>query len=361
MRLFDFLKTLTSKNAESRTAVKIDKLQDLTGVTGTKAVAEQHYIQLILSEMFLEKSGEWFTTRYPLVYSLIALRFGDQPQVEFADVSGKSQFEIKQTDLNRSILKNYPLTPLLPFRGGHVEIDLGLVSMRAGNILESFAKTVSEVAGTLKLAQLSSAADITAAVTGGIQSLLGAGESVTKLSAHDMMYGNPEDPTSIESGFIFLSAQKAGSVGPKEIWMTRDGLKKGANGDQLKALPSQDYMLLHVRVVEHRDDWISIGEIGKPLDKAIEAGLKGQDSEAKAFLVEARMAAVRHPGLTRGDAARVIVAMNRYFNDQAAILQTVEDSKQEAYSNSMSLHLQAAIAQLPSDADIPALENLEVL
>ncbi|NWN22975.1 hypothetical protein GY661_24310, partial [Escherichia coli] len=94
------------------------RARDLTGQTGVNAQAEQHYVQLILGEMFLRRSGEWFTKRYPLVYSLIALHYGDQPKLEFANVSGKNRFEIKQADLDHSILRNYPLTPLLPFRGG---------------------------------------------------------------------------------------------------------------------------------------------------------------------------------------------------------------------------------------------------
>ncbi|WP_204308223.1 hypothetical protein, partial [Klebsiella aerogenes] len=78
-------------------------------------------------------------------------------------------------DLDHSILRNYPLTPLLPFRGGAVEIDLGLVSMQASNLIESFAKTISDVAGTLKLAQVAEIANISSAIAGGVQSLLAAG------------------------------------------------------------------------------------------------------------------------------------------------------------------------------------------
>lgn len=357
--MFEFLRSMTSKDAENRAATKIDLRRDLTKATGTKATAEQHYIQLILSEMFLKKSEEWFTTRYPLVYSLIALKYGDRAKVEFADVSGKNHFEIKQADLNRSILKNYPLTPLLPFRGGQVEIDLGLVSMQASNILESFAKTVSEVAGTLKLAQLSSAADITSAVTGGIQSLLGAGQSVTKLCAHDMMYGSANDPAGIESGYIFLSAQKAGSFKPAEIWMTKDGLRTGPSEAQLTALSPQDYILLQIRVVEARDDWSSIEEIGKPLDQAIEARINGDLAKAKNSLVQAKMAAVRHAGLTRGDAAKVVVAMEKYYNDQTAIMKTIDEIGQEATGNGASRHLEAAIANVADDP-IPDLETLKI-
>ncbi|MFX5693348.1 hypothetical protein ABTE17_21965, partial [Acinetobacter baumannii] len=63
-----------------------------------------------------------------------------------------------------------------------MEIDLGLVSMQASNLIESFAKTISDVAGTLKLAQVAEIANISSAIAGGVQSLLAAGESKTMLS-----------------------------------------------------------------------------------------------------------------------------------------------------------------------------------
>jgi hypothetical protein len=58
---------------------------------------------------------------------VIGLDHGGQ-RSEFANVSGRSPFDIQQPDLGRSILNDYPLTQLLPFRGGAIELDCGLVS-----------------------------------------------------------------------------------------------------------------------------------------------------------------------------------------------------------------------------------------
>jgi len=138
--LFEWLKNLFSHDAVQRTRLPIAKDNDLTRRSGIAARADQHYVRLYFSELFLQKDREWFTSRFPLGYSLISHKYGDQPKVEFANVAGKNKFDIHQASQDRSILRNYPMTPLLPFRGGDIEIDCGLVSMQASNLLESYGK-----------------------------------------------------------------------------------------------------------------------------------------------------------------------------------------------------------------------------
>jgi hypothetical protein len=234
--LFEWLKNLFSHDAVQRTRLPIAKDNDLTRRSGIAARADQHYVRLYFSELFLQKDREWFTSRFPLGYSLISHKYGDQPKVEFANVAGKNKFDIHQASQDRSILRNYPMTPLLPFRGGDIEIDCGLVSMQASNLLESY---------------------------------------------------------------------------------------------------------------------------GKPLDNAVQAKLGGRDDEAKLLLVQAKVAAMMSPDLTRRDGKRVVAAIDAYYKDGAAIQETVAILKRHAAAKSITtgedrpnLHLARAIALVPvTEAD----------
>ena len=138
MGLFDWLGRQVKAEAQPRARVVVADARNLSSqAKGLTAVAEQHYIRLMLSELFLKHGTQWFTDRFPLAYSLIGLNYAGK-KLEFANVSGKNKFEIKQPDASNSILRNYALTPLLPFRGCDVELDCGLVSMSAGGVLQSF-------------------------------------------------------------------------------------------------------------------------------------------------------------------------------------------------------------------------------
>ena len=318
MSLLDWLKDQFSTDAIQRTRIPISVQNDLTSKSGVIAKADQHYVRLWFSELFLQRNTEWFTTRFPLGYSLVSLKFGDEPKVEFANVAGKNKFDIGQVNQDRSVMRNFPMTPLLPFRGGDIEMDCGLVSMEAGNLLESFAKTVGDIAAKLNIPQASSVITIASSIATGVQELLGTGKSKTMLTAHDMFTGQ-----TLTSGYALLSSRPRSEFEGKTVWITPDGVRLGSSKDALSPLQPQDFLVVFVECITTRDDWQSFSAIGGPLDKAIEAKLGGREDEAKLLLVQAKVAAMTSPDLTRNDAKRVVAAVQSYFNDEAGITETV--------------------------------------
>jgi hypothetical protein len=137
MGLFDFLGDKGNSRGEPRARVLIPAARNLSGHRGPEvAVTEHHYVRLWISEMFLKADSKWFSPRFPLAYSVIALDYAGQ-KTEIVNISGKNKFDIRQADLGHSILRDYALTPLLPFRGGIVEIDCGLVSMFCSSLRPS--------------------------------------------------------------------------------------------------------------------------------------------------------------------------------------------------------------------------------
>jgi hypothetical protein len=350
MSLFDWFKDQLSHDAIQCTRLPIAKDNDLTRRSGTAAQADRHYVRLYFSELFLQKGRQWFTSRFPLGYSLISHKYGDQPKVEFANVAGKNKFDIQQASQDRSILRNYPMTPLLPFRGGEIEVDCGLVSMQAGNLIESFAKTVGDIAGKLNAPQASAVVNIASTVATGVQELLGAGKAETVLNVHDMFTGK-----SLNSGYLLLASNPLTSFEGQTLWMTDDGVRVGSNSDALTVIEPQDFLVVFVECLEDRDDWQSLSAIGKPLDNAIQAKLNGRDDEAKLLLVQAKVAAMASPDLTRRDGKRVVAAIAAYYKDSSEIQETVKILKQEEEfelsatdQDRGSLHLCRAIKLLPA-------------
>jgi hypothetical protein len=321
MGLFDWLNTKGSRDAEHRTRIAIDPQQvTIAGKSPVKAAAEAYYIRLWINEMFLRKDREWFTTRYPLAYSLISLKFGDR-MVDFANVSGKNKLEINQPDLGRSILTNFPLTPLLPFRGGTAEIDCGLVSMQAADILKSFAGVVSSFAAKVNVPQVSAVVDIAASVADGLQALLGAGEAITKLHVHETFTAGSAG-ASLQSGFIFLSEKPDGVIDAKQLWITPEGIRYGASARSADPLDPQDYLLLEIEVAETRDDWESISYLSKPFLAALDARDEGNEDKANLLLAQAIRAARHSVDLTQNDRKRVAEALRRGLVSGTALPQT---------------------------------------
>ena len=310
--LFDWLGKMVREDAVHRTNIRISPdhvIGDDEPVLTAKA--EEHYIRIWLTEMFLRDNGSWFTKRYPLTYSLISLNAAGQSK-EYANVSGKNKLEIKQTNLGQSVLVNYPMTPLLPFRGGTVEMDCGLVSMVASNIIQKFTGVVSDFAGKLGQAQISAGIDLAAAVAASVQDLLGAGDAVSKLYYHNAFAaGSGGDP--LTSGYILLSERPEGEIDAGTLWITPSGVRQGYDPASLSALRPQDYMLIRIEVRADRADYRSFDYIKQPFDAALDAKDEGDDAKGRVLLAQARGAVNRSPDFTATDRKRIRAAIEAAY------------------------------------------------
>ena len=309
MGLFDWLGGKIDGHEPPRASVNIPQVRNLTSAaTGVAAIAEQHYVRLWIAYMFLKNDSKWFSSRFPLAYSLIGLDYGGQ-QTEITNVSGKNKFDIKQPDIGKSILQNYALTPLLPFHGGTVAVDCGLVSMEADNGLKAFASTVSDIAGKVSAPQVAGIVDLASSIADGVQSLLGAGKAETMLYIHNTFAAG-----TLASGFIFLSDKKQSDIDAAKVWMTSNGARYGASQAALQALDPQNYVVLRIEVTLERDDWRSLAAIATPLEAALDAKYSGDDAKAKLLLGQAKLAAAKSKDLTRLDATRVIKGIDAEFH-----------------------------------------------
>jgi hypothetical protein len=312
--LFEWLGGLTREETERRTQIRIAKDQILTGGEhGVSPEAEQHYIRFWLSEMFLRDNGAWFSKRYPLAYSLVETSAAGKLD-EFANVSGKNRLEIKQTDLGRSLLYGYPLTPLLPFRGGTISIDCGLVSMISSNLVTKFAGVVSEFAGKLGGAQVAAATELAASVASSLQDLLGAGEAVTKLYYHNAFTG-AGGGAPLVSGYLFLSEKADGQVDGARLWVTKDGVREGAAGGPFKLLPAQDFLLFQIECVTERDDYRAFTYVREPFEQALDAKAEGDDEKGKLLLNQAKRAVQKSDDFTALDRRRIKAALDKAYLD----------------------------------------------
>ncbi|MDC7675146.1 hypothetical protein [Asticcacaulis machinosus] len=359
--LFKWLASWVDGDAKHLTAINLLDRNVITEApqTGVPVVSERHYVRLWLSELFLRQNNVWFTTRYPLVYSLVQTTYADKTQ-EFSNVSGKNALEIPQSKINKTIPFNYPLTPLIPFRGNTIGLDCGLVSMKADDLVKAFAGVLSDIASKASSAPAGEMIKLTASVAEGIQNLLGAGAAVPKLYFHQSFTASG-GAAPLKSGYIFLSEKTAGSVPPEKLWMTPDGLRFGDTQENLSTLPPQDYMVLHVQCVEKRDDYTSFSYIKQPFDAALDAKYAGSEEQAKALLGQALKAVRTSLDFTNTDRARIVKALNDSYVEGALPLpsELEDDFTPKLVREGVAPHrvrLQSYLASFPFDESYPEEE-----
>ncbi len=314
MGLWEFLGGISHRPTTGLTSFRIkDENVDVAERAGVRIQGDQHYLQIWLREMCLRDDRVWFTNRAPLVHSVAVLKFGDQ-SVELSSVAGKSTLQMQNSSLNRSAQLNFELTGRVPFRGGSVQFDCGLNSIQLSNIIEKFTNVVSEFAAKLAQPQVSAAVSVAGSIANGVQSLLGAGESEPKLyyrnTFTDEAGGEP-----LRSGFFLLSEKAHGSLSPDQAWVKGGRLHFGSTLASAQPADPHDYLLIEIAALEQRDDVAQFSQIAQPFQEALSAKLVGDMERAQQSLIQARIAAFRHPDLTGADKRRVIAAMNKEFSE----------------------------------------------
>ena len=328
MALWDTLSDLVQRDARhlERIVIPASNVAPAPAETAPLAAGEG-YFRLWVTEMFLASDQEWFRTFYPVVQSLTTFQFGaGNTPVEVAQVAGPGHLQkVDPANLDAVIQVDHTLTPLVPFAGGTVQIEAGLLAMQADDLLQRFLDVVGSFSVLLAVPQLSTALSVASSVSNGVEKLLGVGSNRLVLGYQQTFTGTGGG-NQLGPAYIALINAEGGSTKPEHYWVKNGSLHYGLGAAQATPLTGVDYMLLRLETLPQRDDWDGLATISEPWQKAIDA-LSQTDaagnsrvSDADTFIRVAAVAALSSPDLTARDRMRVARAIrDRYTEYKAAL------------------------------------------
>ncbi len=328
MALWDFLTELVHRDAQHLERIVVPPQNVVAGDAGTAPLkAGEGYFRLWVAEMFLQADREWFRTFYPVVQSLTTFQFGGGAKpVELAQVAGPGHLQkVDPANLDKVIQVDHVLTPLVPFAGGTVQIEAGLLAMQTDDLLQRFLEVVGSFSVLLAVPQLSTALSVASTVSEGVEKLLGVGSNRLVLG-YQQTFAGTGGSTQLGSAHIVLLNAQSGSTKPEHYWVKNGSLLYGLDADRATALTGVDYMLLRLETLPQRDDWDSLATINEPWKKAIEALSQTDASgmprvaDAETFQRVAAVAALNSPDLTEKDRTRVAKAIRDRFTEYKAAL-----------------------------------------
>lgn len=279
------------------------------GDTGASCQAGAHYFRVWLAEMRLAQDQSWFTSRHPAVHALVRLRFGDQ-DVELPRIAGPMTLPgLDQAHLGAVVHLDHPLTPLLPYNGGVVEVSAGLTALEGSNVLREFVSAVDAVTQVLAQPPLSAALAAVGPVTRAVQTLLGAATGRQHLGVH-VAYAGDQAPHALHAGYLAVVRCAATQLPVADLSVQQGVLRyRGA------PLSGVDYMLFRIERMVERDDWDSLASIATPFRDALTALSHGNAMVAEAHVRRAMLEAWTSPDLTRADRTRVCGEIKRAYQD----------------------------------------------
>ncbi len=296
-KLWATVKSWAAKNAQGFVCAYIPKERtDLADSIDT-ITPHRDYFRIWMSQMFLAKEREWFTEWYPAVHTSVELKFASRT-VKVSHVTGPDQ------EHSRGVKLDYAVTDLLPFAGGKIAIESGLIALKGKNhisasigILQSFSSLVA--------APLSQALDIAQKVSSGMDRLVGANDGEVRLAFHREFVAKGGGGSELKPGYIAVIAASAAEVAEESLSVKNSQLLKGSSA---KPLEGFNYMLFRIEGRSERDDW-RFPIIEEAINLAIESALKGKTKDAEDATTAALTAVWQSPDLAPQDRLRVVEAI----------------------------------------------------
>ncbi len=289
MSLWSKVKSWFEKDGVHYIAHAIPTARVDVGYDDTPVAADRGYLRVWLVDMFLASSRTWFQDWQPAVHGRVKLTFADQ-SVELTRLAAPSADKFRA---GKSVLANYVLLDLVPFRGGTVEIEAGLLALKGVDRLGAAIRVVAGFAD-LVVPPLGKSLEIAGKVKEGITSLFDNADEV-HLAAHNT-FGGAGGGNQLRAGYLAVVRATDDELVRDELSIQNDKLCRGG-----KPLTGFDYMLLRFEIAATRDDFQHFSDISALRAEAIAAYLGGDEPKGDALRASLMAKIVTHPDLINAD------------------------------------------------------------
>ena len=308
--IWETVKSWANNNAKQYICETIP--QSRTDLTGSDAALTpmRDYMRLWLVDMFLARDRQWFVDVYPAVHTSVELRFGQTP-VKISHVTDGSG------QLGRGAFKDYALTDLLPFNGGTVKIQSGLMALKGTNYLAQSIGILKDFSG-LVAAPLSQTLAIADKVTSGVQNLFNGAEGTVALGFHrEYAAGGGGGGSVLAPGYTALILATWDQIDRNRLWVEGSQLLYAKrDGAEPEPLEGYNYLLFRIEGRSARDNW-RMPNIEEPLNQAIQATILGETDKADGYKKAALLVIWQSPDLAVQDRRRVADAIEAELADVA--------------------------------------------
>ncbi|MGW5053711.1 hypothetical protein [Actinokineospora sp. NPDC004072] len=258
---------------------------------GTPPTPGDGYLRLWLVEGFLAQRVSWTREHFPVLHGGVTLQFlgGEAtPFTRFTRTGGELT--------TPGAFLNYPMTPLVPFAGGTVEVEAALYRASDGGPLDTAVAIAGNLA-SLVGPPLSTAAAVAEKVSDGIATVVAGQAESPVLGVHWGMSAADGGPQVAPGYLAVVNGHPRDYAGKLRIV---DDRLHGEDGQ----LTGVDFLVLRVECLLERDDW-AFPELERLRVAAQKALVFGETEAYEYHLKLAVTTALECPDLSRIDALRV--------------------------------------------------------
>lgn len=275
------------------------------GIDGVGEVVEADscYIELYLESLRLARARKFATSFHAVAYSYVTLSREGEERAQLAAVSKPEKLaQLDKRSLNNVITVSKQMMGATPFRGGPVSIELGLFSVKSGNVLTPVLDYVTRVSSTAGISFVGAIKPFLPLIAEGMDLIAGQQQD-TALEV------GVEIDLTLNSGCVMAIIDRPkGSIDIDKLSLDKDR-RLLLDGNILNC----GYAVFSLRPTKKKSDFGEIPELKERYAELMTTISRGKIKDAQDALVAFRLATIASPDLISSDADRLVeMASQKY-------------------------------------------------
>jgi len=243
-----------------------------------KIEPDNYYLNIFIRSMRISKARILAKKFYAVATSSISLPIIDQLNKANFNVA-TSLAGLKNVKAKDKIIQmNHRILGPIPYRGGDLDIEIGLFAVESSNIVSPYINMLEGLSAAAGVSIVQQALPFVNLISKGIYSLLGAGEKNNLVVGIRNTYDTPTT-----GNFVVIAGPDPGKakIKLKNIKLDEQYRLLNKNGDQYQDYP---YIVFSIYTTKTRQTWFNIKKLADAYKKLIDAtGVKPAEEVTKIF------------------------------------------------------------------------------
>jgi hypothetical protein len=265
--------------------------------------ANEEYIKIYLKSLRIVNVRQGLSRFYGVVHSFITIphRGGSEAEFNVVTTPGKLQ-EFDSKNIDRVVNINKPLLGPIPYRGGKLDMEIGLFSIKSADLAEPFLNLLTKMSDLAGVSYIKAALPYAEPLKDGINLLAGGADDTV------LEIGISKTFDMINTGYYVVMRAPKEKVDIADLWIDNDYKLVDRNKNPVKDYP---YLVFQIFTTKERTDWFNIPDIASSYAKLQEDVNKGDYANAEESL--------------RFFKRIVLTSNDLVFNDARTIISKVEE------------------------------------
>lgn len=262
------------------------------GVAGKAMVPDLCYVELYVESLRLEKARRFATSFHGVIYSFASLARNGSNRAELASVTKPQNLATLDSDnLDRVITVSKRLMSAMPWRGDPFGLELGLFSVKSGNLLSPLVDYVTKISDKAGISALTKLDPFTPLITEGLDMIAGQTKETEIELALDT------DMSLSASRLCALIAIPKDEIKASDLRIDPADRKLLHKGQPLQAA----YCLFSVRSRTDNPDWGTLAALRQAYEDFTGAIVSGKRKDAEEALAAFNRQLIISPDLITKD------------------------------------------------------------